>query len=88
MSGHIAAVVKDWSGVGAEYFCTDPNGNGHRDRFKNRGTATAPMSDEQKSERREVVANNRAGGPPSPSVTSSSRPSSPGAPHPRGRCGG
>ena len=58
--GHIAVVEKDWSGVGAEYFCTDPNGNGHRDRFKDRGTAAAPMSDEQKSERREVVANNRA----------------------------
>jgi ParB family chromosome partitioning protein len=58
--GHMAAVVKDWSGVGAAYFCTDPLGHGHADRFKNRSAAAAPMSDEQKEERREVVANNRA----------------------------
>lgn len=42
-------------------YCTDPKGNGHRDRYgQSTGRTAGPMSEEEKAERRRVVANNKA----------------------------
>lgn len=42
-------------------FCTDPKANKHRDRYSSSGsTNSGPMSEEQKAERRTLIANNKA----------------------------
>ena len=64
--GHAAAIrTRSWGG-GAEaaYLCTDPVGHGHVDKLAIRTGTTAPkggaMTEEQKAERRAVIANNKA----------------------------
>ena len=63
--GHAAGIRDRWSGDGVEiaYCCTDPVGNGHI--TKARAAAVGQpkatgMSEEQKAERRKVIANNKA----------------------------
>lgn len=64
--GHAAYVQTGWrEDVDVNYLCTDPEGNGHADRWANThrpatGTAGGPMSDDQKAERRTVIENNKA----------------------------
>ena len=60
--GRAAWINHGWQGVAAIYVCTDPKVNGHVDRY---GTSTstqagAPKSEDEKAERRAVLANNKA----------------------------
>lgn len=58
--GHAAFVeYSRWSDDGTRvvWLCTDWKGNGHGDRS---GKITGPMSEEEKIQRREVIANNKA----------------------------
>jgi ParB family transcriptional regulator, chromosome partitioning protein len=65
--GHAGAVRESDDGYELAYLCLDPVGHGHIDRPKDRqGTAspatdaaTSGMTDEQKAERRAVIANNK-----------------------------
>lgn len=58
--GH-AAYVPTHQPDQPDWYCLDPDGNGHRDRYKTTGGPTpTPMSDEAKAERREVIENNKA----------------------------
>jgi ParB family chromosome partitioning protein len=63
--GHIATVSIGYDDdAHVTYGCTDPDTHGHQDRFAGSrtqpGQQGGPMSDEQKAERRTVIANNRA----------------------------
>lgn len=62
--GHVAWVRSNYNGEPQTvYGCADPAGNGHTN-WRSTSAAAAstggPMNDEQKAERREVVANNKA----------------------------
>ncbi|HEY0238721.1 MAG TPA: ParB N-terminal domain-containing protein [Friedmanniella sp.] len=59
--GHAACVARSWQGPRVVYVCTDWKANGHADRFTSSTLAVSgPMSEQQKAQRREVVANNKA----------------------------
>lgn len=59
--GHAAYVARDWRGVRAEYVCTQVTTAGHGDSRSASGRpAGAPMTDEEKDQRRQVLANNKA----------------------------
>jgi ParB family chromosome partitioning protein len=66
--GHSAAVVETDDGYELAYICLDPVGHGHIDQATARTATTSPaadapasgMTDEQKDERRKVMANNKA----------------------------
>lgn len=59
--GHAAYVVAGWDGVTVGYVCSDWKQHGHVDRYgDDRPTTGAPMTDEQRQERREVIENNEA----------------------------
>lgn len=60
--GRAAWINTGWQGVQAIHVCTDPKGNGHVDRYAHSGTErqAGPMNDEQKAERRTIIANNKA----------------------------
>ena len=65
--GHVVWLTFDrWGetpGVSAHPACTDPKVNGHRDAYSmsmGSGARSGPMTEEQKAERRTVVANNKA----------------------------
>ena len=64
--GHAAAVVSDRQsddGLTVEYLCTDPVGNGHmtgRGSAAAGGTKAGGMTDDQKAERKTLIANNKA----------------------------
>lgn len=59
--GHAAYIVNDWRGTKTVYVCTQWGQAGHRDRYTGSGrAATAPMTDTDKQQRREVIANNKA----------------------------
>jgi len=66
--GHAAYISVRWNGdIGVEYVCTDPEGNGDADRWASSGassptpgTAGGPMTDEQKAERKALIAANKA----------------------------
>jgi ParB family chromosome partitioning protein len=59
--GHAAYIANDWRGARIVYVCTQWPKAGHRDRYSSGGRpASAPMSEDQKQERREVIANNKA----------------------------
>jgi ParB family chromosome partitioning protein len=58
--GHVA-VVPEHRPDEPDFYCLDPAGNGHRDRYKTAGRPTpTPMSDEDKEARREVIDNNKS----------------------------
>ncbi|MBX9244641.1 ParB N-terminal domain-containing protein [Actinotalea ferrariae] len=55
--------TSSWDGVRAVHVCTDPKGNGHVDRYAYSGGTerqAGPMTEEQKAERRALIANNKA----------------------------
>lgn len=61
--GRAAWISANWQGVQAVHVCTDPTGNGHVDRYARSGGTerqAGPMSEEQKAERRQIIANNKA----------------------------
>jgi len=61
--GRAAWIDNGWQGVQAIHVCTDPKGNGHVDRYAYTGHAerqSGPMTEEQKAERRALIANNKA----------------------------
>jgi ParB family transcriptional regulator, chromosome partitioning protein len=59
--GHAAYIANDWRGPRIVYVCTQWTQAGHRDRYNNGGRpASAPMTEAEKPERREVIANNKA----------------------------
>ncbi|MGP8060671.1 MAG: ParB/RepB/Spo0J family partition protein [Acidimicrobiales bacterium] len=64
--GHAAAVVDGDEGYEAAYLCLDAQGNGHTSESRVLGTTgsakseSGGMTDEQKAERRAVIANNKA----------------------------
>jgi ParB family transcriptional regulator, chromosome partitioning protein len=56
--GHGAVILPGWGGnVRVVWLCTDWKAHGHRDRH---GRVTGPMTDEQKEERRQLIATNKA----------------------------
>jgi ParB family chromosome partitioning protein len=56
-----AAVIPDYDPTEPRYFCLDPASHGHRDRHsRSDRPATAPLPEEAKAERREVIENNKA----------------------------
>jgi ParB family chromosome partitioning protein len=58
--GHVA-VVTEHRPDAPDFYCLDPDTHGHRSRYQRNGrTAAAPMTDEAKAERREVLDNNKA----------------------------
>lgn len=61
--GRAAWILKSWRGPQAIHVCTDPQGNGHVARWvyaTQDERAKGPMSEEQKAERRALIANNKA----------------------------
>ncbi|HEY3630588.1 MAG TPA: ParB/RepB/Spo0J family partition protein [Jatrophihabitantaceae bacterium] len=59
--GHAAYIGRDWRGVRPVYVCTQVKTAGHRDRYSSSGRpAGTPMTDAEKQERRQVLANNKA----------------------------
>lgn len=65
--GHVVWLTFDrWGenpGAAAQPGCTDPKSNGHRDAYSmsiGTGARSGPMTEEEKAERRTVVANNKA----------------------------
>lgn len=61
--GRAAWVTTSWDGPRAVHVCTDPAGHGHVDRYTYAGHTqrqAGPMSEEQKAERRTLIANNKA----------------------------
>ena len=65
MCGRAAWIsAQSWDGVKAIHVCTDPKGNGHVDRYTYSGgqaeRQAGPMSEDQKAERRSIIANNKA----------------------------
>jgi len=66
--GHAGAVRESDDGYEVAYLCLDPVGRGHIDQRKGQngitssaiGAATPGMTDEQKTERKKVIANNKA----------------------------
>ena len=56
--------ASSWDGVKAVHVCTDPKGNGHVDRYAYSGGGAerqaGPMNEDQKAERRTIIANNKA----------------------------
>jgi ParB family transcriptional regulator, chromosome partitioning protein len=66
--GHAGAVRESDDGYEVAYLCLDPVGRGHIDQSKAHngitssatGAATPGMTDEQKTERKKVIANNKA----------------------------
>lgn len=60
--GRAAHISRSYDGLRAVHLCTNPKSNGHTKTSTNGSEAIAsgPMSEEQKAERREVVANNKA----------------------------
>jgi ParB family transcriptional regulator, chromosome partitioning protein len=60
-AGHAAYIANDWRGPRIVYVCTQWTQAGHRDRYTSGGRpASAPMTEAEKQERREVIANNAA----------------------------
>jgi ParB family chromosome partitioning protein len=59
--GRAAYIARNYHGPVAVHACTDPATNGHVDRYATTAAvASGPMSEDQKAERREVIANNKA----------------------------
>ena len=92
---HCAAVVETDDGYEAAYLCLDPVGHGHIDRDTARTATSSPatnapasgMTDEQKDERRKVIANNKAWETATPVRREFVTDSWPGAASLRGLCG-
>jgi len=57
--GHAAYVQSRWGEIRTGYVCLDPAANGHSVRTSS-NNARGPLTDQQKAERRELVANNKA----------------------------
>ena len=57
--GHAAYVTSGWRGVESVHVCTDWIAQGHRDRYSRR-PAKGQMTEQEKSERRTTVTNNKA----------------------------
>jgi ParB family chromosome partitioning protein len=58
--GHVAFVAEHRPDD-PDFYCLDPDGNGHRNRYQRSGRpAATPMTDEAKAERKEVIDNNKA----------------------------
>lgn len=60
--GHVAWISDDYSQPFAQFGCRNAAGNGHQPVYSGaRGTAdSGPMTDEQKADRRTLIANNKA----------------------------
>jgi ParB family chromosome partitioning protein len=57
--GHAAYIANDWRGARIVYVCTQWPQAGHRDRYNSGRPASAPMTEADTQERREVIANNK-----------------------------
>jgi ParB family chromosome partitioning protein len=58
--GHAVAIEQTFNGFRESAYCTNWRKYKHTDRYGGSRTVTGPMSDEQKAERRTVIANNKA----------------------------
>jgi ParB family chromosome partitioning protein len=59
--GHAAYIANDWRGARIVYVCTQWTQAGQRDRYNSGARpASAPMTEAEKQDRREVIANNKA----------------------------
>jgi ParB family chromosome partitioning protein len=59
--GRAAWITSTWQGVRVVHVCTDPTANGHVDRYENTtARAAGPMNEEQREQRRTIIANNKA----------------------------